>query len=134
MTGKSKWLVAIVGISLSVVAGLAGLYWSPTVAIGVFVGAIWNFLNLICLTQGLTVWFDLNDNRLDYRPRSRWYKIGLFVVKFPLLYGSAIWLLMNPQVSKVGFGSGFTVMIVAAMIGSGFYFQSLTRKAAPHGR
>ncbi len=134
MTSKSLKQIVSAAVGLSAVSSLISLYWGTYTALGVLAGCVWNTINLILLVQGLNTWFDMNDRRMDYVPRGRFYKIGLFLAKFPVLYGCAILLLMSPDISKVGFGIGFTIIIVAAMIGSGVYFQSLVEEPAPHGR
>ena len=100
----------LVAISGTVVAGVAALAWRWSVpdALGVLAGGAWNLLNLWCLASALTTW-------LEASPSRRW-AIGWFVVKFPLLYAALVGVLSRPEISPVGFGLGFTVVLGVAAI------------------
>ena len=92
---------------------------------GGIAGAVWNALNLWCLTRLLQAW-------LGPRP-SRRLALGWLLAKFPLLYAAAWVCLSHPGSSAAGFGVGFTVVLIAAM--AWFAFQA--QRMAPlrsHGR
>ena len=103
---------------------------------GILAGAVWNLANLWCLTQLLTAW--LGSKRSNTRvigwphhlpqpplaassqqgrsaPAMRWQVVGWLLLKFPLLYLAAWLLLTRPFISLVGFGVGFTIVLVAVM-------------------
>ena len=74
---------------------------------GVLVGGLWNLANLYCLTRLLTAW--LGPRRSTRRV------VGWLLVKFIALYFLAFALLRLPGVSPVGFGVGFTVVLIGAI-------------------
>jgi hypothetical protein len=74
--------------------------------LGLLVGGLWNAINLWCLAHLLRAW-------IGPRP-SRRKVLGWLVVKFPLWYAVAIVLLRQPRISMVGFGAGFTLVLLAA--------------------
>ena len=71
-------------------------------------GVAWALANFWCFHRALRVW-------LSTAPSKR-AVLSWFVVKFPLLYSVALFLLTRPGFSAVGFGAGFTATLVAAMI------------------
>lgn len=76
--------------------------WGVLVAIG------WGGLNLWCLWQLL---------RECLGPTVSWRRtIPWLIVKFPLVYAVAAWLLTRPGVSSLGFGVGFSLVLVVAII------------------
>lgn len=74
--------------------------------LGFLAGGAWNLVNLWCLAHLLRAW-------IGPRP-SRRRVVGWLVVKFPLWYAAAILVLQQPGVSLVGFGAGFTLVLLAA--------------------
>lgn len=73
--------------------------------VGIVAGGAWSLVNLWGLTRISTVWL-----RQAHRGRT----LAWFLFKFPCLYAIAMYLLTRPAVSPMGFGIGFTVMLVAA--------------------
>ena len=71
-------------------------------------GAAWALANFWCFHRVLRVW-------LSTAPSKR-AVLSWFVVKFPLLYGVAVFLLTRPGFSAIGFGIGFTAALAAAMV------------------
>jgi hypothetical protein len=58
---------------------------------------------------------------------------GWLLAKFPLLYAAAWLYLSRPGASVVGFGAGFTLVLLAAMAWFLFQAQRMTL-LGPHGR
>lgn len=116
------WLLAVTAIF---VAAGAAVPWSTRVAVGTAVGGVWNLANLWCLTRLLGAWLGPSHSR---RRAIVWT-----VVKFPLLYGVAFWLLAVAKVSVVGFGVGFTIVLGVAL---GWLAMQAQRMASAgfHGR
>lgn len=92
------------------------------IALGVAAGMLWNAASLWCLGQLLRVWVGPGASK---RRVAMWV-----VVKFPLLYAAALWLLTHPAVSVVGFGLGFTMMLTLAGL---WMLLSARRLAHQHG-
>ena len=108
MNGRTMWIVAMqAAIALAVCAALAQAGWGPMAAAGVLVGGLWNLASLWCLSQLLAAW-------LGPQP-SRRRAIVWLCVKFPLLYLAAFALLRQPGLSLLGFGVGFSVVLVVAV-------------------
>ena len=87
-------------------------------ALGVLAGGLWNLANLYCLTRLLTAWLGPprpagHDGRGGRRSTRR--VVGWLLVKFIALYFLAFALLRLPGVSPVGFGVGFTVVLIGAV-------------------
>lgn len=91
---------------LLLLGGLLALALSAQVAAGLLAGGLWNVANLWCLSQLLEAW--LGPRRSTKRV------VAWLLVKFPLLYVLAVALLQSTRVSMVGFGIGFTLVLVAA--------------------
>ena len=88
--------------------------------LGVAAGLLWNVVNLWCLAYLLRLWIGEGASK---RQVAMWA-----VVKFPLLYAAAFVLLRHPAVSVVGFGLGFTVVLLLA----GLWTLLSARRLAPH--
>lgn len=71
-------------------------------------GAAWGLANLWGLSRALRSW-------LGPQPAGRAVQAGWFLLKFPLLYGAAIWLLTRPGFSAPGFGAGFSLALLGAV-------------------
>jgi hypothetical protein len=99
------WCV-VAGILLIPVAA-AGTLAGAHMALSVFVGGVWNLVNLWCLAHLLNAWLGPQ--------RSRRRALGWLLVKFPLLYAVVFLLLRYSGVSLLGFGVGFTVVLVGAL-------------------
>ncbi len=76
-------------------------------AIGVLAGGAWNLASLSCLAQLLRAW-------LGQKPSQR-RAIGWLLIKFPVLYGLAVFLFVQHVVSPATFGIGFTVVLVMVL-------------------
>ena len=75
---------------------------------GIVAGMAWNATSLWCLSKLLHAW-------LGPQPSRRRVLLWL-AVKFPLLYGGVWVLLRTPEISMVGFGIGFSLVLVGAMV------------------
>jgi len=104
--------------------------------LSVVCGMVWMTANLWCLNKALQAVVPLSWPDTSSPPREpvagppvrslrAWCfqtlrkraPIGWFLVKFPLLYGLAVFLLTRPNFSPVGFGTGLTgAMVVAILI------------------
>ncbi|PIQ83932.1 MAG: hypothetical protein COV75_04850 [Candidatus Omnitrophica bacterium CG11_big_fil_rev_8_21_14_0_20_63_9] len=76
--------------------------------LGTLAGLLWSLANVWGLARLSTVW--LRDGA------SRTRTLLWFFIKFPCLYAVAIWLLLQPAVSPAGFGIGFTLVLIAAIV------------------
>jgi hypothetical protein len=117
------WSVSRIPCSAAVVALAAAVAWtlSPRMALGILLGGAWNLASLWCLAHLLGAWLG--------RPPSRRRALGWLLLKFPLLYALAFAAFRCPSVSVVGFGIGFTVVLVMAI---GWFVVSLQRVAVVH--
>ena len=77
-------------------------------AIGVLAGGAWNLASVWTFGHVLRAWLG--------PMRSHKRALLWLLVKFPLLYLLAIGLLHNLRVSAIGFGIGFTVVMVAIVV------------------
>ncbi len=93
-------------LAMAIGAAIASLV-DRSLALGVAAGGLWNAASLWCLTKMLASW-------LGPSPSKR-RAIGWLLVKFPLLYGGAILVLRARTVSLIGFGIGFTIVLVSAL-------------------
>ena len=109
----------IIGAWLVTLLTAGSLWWRPAAALGILAGGAWNLANLWCLARALVVW--LGPTPSPARPasspgRARWRAAWWFLVKFPGLYGLAVWLLLAPAVSLEGFGLGFSAVLAWAVV------------------
>lgn len=97
-----------VGLVATALTALIGRSWGLSMALGIAAGGLWNVANLWCLAKALHAW-------LQETPTTR--RTVLWVlVKFPLLYGAAIALLLKPTISPIGFAIGFSVILATCVI------------------
>jgi len=94
---------------LWLLSGALALWGHAKLGLGLFAGSTWNAVNLWCLARLLNAWLK--------PPHSTRAVIGWLLVKFPLLYVAVFWLLSQSLVSVLGFGVGFTIVLVAVMAG-----------------
>ena len=99
------WLAA--AVSTALVSLLVVMSGAVKVGVGIFAGGTWNMASLWCLARLLSAWLG--------PAASRRRVIGWLLVKFPLLYLVVFTLLRHPAVSLVGFGIGFTIVLVVAL-------------------
>ena len=108
--------------------------------VGLVIGAAWNLANLWCLQRLLAAWFapppsaspkanadpsgramgggvgpEGRDRVRDPRRSAVLQGVGWLLIKFPLLYGTAWWCFSRLSISLIGFGIGFTLILLAAM-------------------
>ncbi len=88
-------------------AALAGLMGECRIALGILVGGTWNLLSLWCLTRLLNAW--LGPQHSSRRA------LGWLLLKFPLLYALIVVAFGHQAISLLGFGIGFTVVLVVAL-------------------
>ena len=119
-----RQLVCAVGAVLGASALLA-LRWDVAVATGIVVGGLWNLASFWCLANLLQAW-------LGPKP-SRRRAVTWLLIKFPLLYGVIFTVFISRAVSSIGFGIGFTVVLVVLL---GWYVLRAPQMAAArsHGR
>lgn len=99
---------AIVAGILFVGTIIAASGWGLRVAWGVGLGGLWNLANIWCLAQLVNAWLGSQTSR---RRVLQW----LFV-KCALLYILVVGLLQHPDISLIGFGVGFTVVLMGTVI------------------
>lgn len=87
----------------------AAVAWpfSARTALGIAAGGGWNLASLWCLTRLLNAWLGPNPSRRR--------AVGWLLVKFPLLYLLVIAILRVPDVSRLGFSAGFTLVLAFAI-------------------
>ena len=73
---------------------------------GLLAGAAWNAASLWCLSRLLGSWLGPSPSR---RRVAAWLALKI------TLYGTAWKVIAQPAVSLIGFGLGFTVVLVAAL-------------------
>lgn len=71
-------------------------------ALGLLAGTVWSLANLWTVKA-------LVARTVGSRRTPRWQRVGLFAVKFPLLYGLGGWLVLSSWSSPVGFLVGFSL-------------------------
>lgn len=93
--------------------------------LGALAGALWNLASVWCLIQLLQAWMGPHPSR---RRALLW-----LLVKFPLLYLLVFVLLRHPAISIVGFGVGFSLVLVIMV---GWLLRQAVQMAPihPHGR
>jgi hypothetical protein len=101
------------GILLLLVLIFGSIYFNINDTLAVFSGGIWSMVNLIFLTALI---------RKAFRPDEKIDKLavfGLLFIKFPLLYGSAYFLLtieiFRPIPLVIGLSTVLAVMILKAL-------------------
>jgi hypothetical protein len=121
-TLRRVWLGTAAVVALCAVASLG---WSVRGAAGVLAGGIWNLASLWCLVHLLNAWLGPHPSRRR--------AIAWLVLKFPLLYLLAAGVLLHQRVSVVGFGLGFTVVLLVIV---GWFALQARRMTVlrPHGR
>ncbi len=113
---KPLWVVAA-GF-LAAAALFAGL-WGPRAVLGVAAGGAWNLTSLWCLMRLMQAWLGPHPSRTR--------AIVWLLVKFPLLYLLAVVCLSRASISLVGFGIGFSVVL---MIVLGWFASPFSRVGA----
>ena len=98
---RKPWVIAASGL---VIAALPGWMWGPRVVGSILAGGLWNLASLWCLTRLLGAWLrpEPSRNRL----------LGWLALKgawLALLIGA---VLRAPWLSFIGFGIGFTIMLI----------------------
>ncbi len=100
-------LLVAAAASTAIAAAAVTFFGASRLAFGVLAGGLWNLTSLWCLAQLLRAW-------LGPKPSQR-RAIGWLLVKFPFLYVGIFFLMRHPAVSLLGFGIGFTVVLVVAV-------------------
>jgi hypothetical protein len=105
----------------------AGVAWpvESRVASGLAAGAAWNLASLFCLHRLLRAWLA--------KPPSRRRVLLWFGLKFPLLYGLALSLFRASAPFLIGFGLGFTVVLLV-MLGWALAQARLALTGGAHAR
>lgn len=95
------------GVALVLLGAAAASRWNPAVARGILAGGLWNLASVWCLVHLLDAW-------IGPRP-SRTRAIAWALAKFPLLYLAVLGLFYTSAISLVGFGIGFTAILIMAI-------------------
>lgn len=126
----------VVGAGLVTLLTAGSLWRHPAAAVGILAGGAWNLANLWCLARSLVVWLGPTPSPpapSRERRASRWRAAWWFLVKFPGLYGLAVWLLLAPGVSLEGFGLGFSAVLAWAVVAGIVWSQERLRTLPTHG-
>ena len=126
MTEQTLRGILLAGLGATAVAAMAGALVGIKVALSILAGGLWNAANVWCLARALGVW-------LSPQPAPRRHQIGLFLVKFPLLYAAVFGLVQLPGISLMGFGLGFLVVITAAMVLTLKSLKPVNHSLSSHG-
>lgn len=116
----------VLGKTLAVVIGLGAVIalWDLPMGVGVMAGGLWNAASLWCLAGLLSAWLGPHPSRRR--------TIGWLLLKFPLLYLVLLSLPGRVMISMVGFGVGFSLVLLIVL---GWF---IARAQAPilhsHGR
>ena len=102
-------MIAPWGAGAAIALGAAALasFWGARAAAGALAGGLWNLASLWCLIRLLGAW-------LGPQPSQR-HVVGWLVVKFPLLYLGVFLLLRSSSISLIGFGIGFSLILIGAI-------------------
>jgi hypothetical protein len=106
---KNSIIVTLLIALFVAIAGIA--FFSINDCLGFFAGAIWSCLNIYFLYQ-------LLHQIILQSTKSALKILGLFVLKFPLLYGIGLWLLQNSNFSVWSLSLGLFLAIGV------FFFKS----------
>lgn len=101
-------------------AGTAAL-GAPRLALGLLVGGLWHLASLGCLAQVLAAWLGPHPSRR---------RAVLWLLPKIALYGGAFWLIQLPALSALGFGLGFTLVLMTVLAVFAVSAQRLSGKAA----
>ncbi len=112
------WVVSASAVGLCAVLTAA---WNRSLAMSMLIGGAWNLASLWCLARMLRAWLGPHPSRRRV--------IGWLLVKFPLLYAAIVLLLVQASVSALGFGIGFTVVLLTAMT---WFAGTVWRRTATH--
>ena len=111
MSESSQHRSFLLGGAVVLTVAVLSLAWRPDVSWGLSAGGAWGLANLWCLSHAMRSW-------LTPERSGRAAQVGWFLLKFPLLYGAALWLLTRPGFSVVGFGAGFSFVLLGAVAGT----------------
>ena len=119
---KRVWVTAA-GIML--VGAAIATRWGSHMATGLFIGVAWNLASLWCLAHLLSAWIGPHPSRRR--------AIAWLLLKFPLLYLLAVVVFRSPRVSLIGFGVGFTIVLIVLVGWFALQARQMTLMR-PHGR
>lgn len=119
---RKLWALAA---SVLVIAALPAWVWGPRAVGSVLAGGLWNLASLWCLTRLLGAWLKPDPHRRVV--------LGWLALKGALLTLLIGVILRAPWLSFIGFGIGFTVVLI--VIVASFAVHSRQRVAGQsHGR
>ena len=98
------WMRAALGL---VIAALPGWWWGPRMVGSILAGGLWNLASLWCLTRLLGAWLRPDPSRSRVG--------GWLALKGALLALLVGVVLRAPWLSFIGFGIGFTIMLIIVM-------------------
>ena len=90
-------------------------------AVGIAAGGLWNLASLWCLTRMLRAW--LGPVRSPRRA------MAWLLLKLVVIYPLAVVLIRHPAGSMIGFGIGFTAVLIVAMA---WFFRRAARVIPQH--
>ena len=99
-------LLIRIGTLLSA-AAVALVWWNGRLALGILAGVWWNVASLWCLAHLFNAWLGSTPSRRR--------AIGWLLAKFPLLYVIVFAILRAPTAFIIGFGLGFSAVLICAM-------------------
>lgn len=114
MSDRLRTILRIGAAATAVGSAVATPLWGARLGLGILAGGVWNLASLWCLTRLLAAWLGPNPSRRR--------AIAWLMLKFPLLYLVVFGVFHVPAISVVGFGIGFTIVLVVAV-------ASLARRA-----
>ena len=103
-TFSRAWRLAAAMLAAS---ALALFLWRPRLGASMLVGGAWNLASLWCLARVLSAWLGTTPSR---RRAVAW-----LIAKLGGLYPLAWLILRQPAISAVGFGVGFSLVLVVIL-------------------
>ena len=94
------WKALVIVVGVGAVVGI----WDLSMSLGVMAGGLWNAASLWCLSGVLQAWLGPHPSRRRV--------IGWLLLKFPLLYLVLLGLTGHARMSMVGFGVGFSLVLL----------------------
>ena len=91
------------------VALFAASYYNIQFAEGLVAGSFWNLINF-WLIQKLII------GLLSNKPRETGKLVGLVLIKFPLLYGVGLWILLTGKFTAGSLLCGFSLLFVVLIL------------------
>ncbi len=118
---RKLWVIAA---SALVIAALPAWGWGPRAVGSVLAGGLWNLASLWCLSRLLGAWLRPDPHRRVV--------LGWLALKGALLALLIGVVLRAPWLSFIGFGIGFTIVLIVIVASFAWHARQLVA-GQPHG-